>query len=288
MKLVTFLYDGLTIPGALVDSRVIDLSVVAPSMLDLIVTAPRESLLLSKANQARTLALADVQLLSPIPIPRRNIFCIGKNYAGHAREFQSSGFDASAGGEIEPTVPIVFTKATTAVIGTGAPIPGYLDPTQSLDYEGELAVVIGRGGRNISRNTAMEHIYGYTIINDVTSRTIQQAHKQWFLGKSIDGFCPMGPTLVTASEIPDPTKLHLETRVNGELRQQANLSDLIFDIPSLIEALSRGISLLPGDIIATGTPEGVGIGFRPPKFLRTGDVVEITISPIGTISNAIA
>jgi 2-keto-4-pentenoate hydratase/2-oxohepta-3-ene-1,7-dioic acid hydratase in catechol pathway len=133
----------------------------------------------------------------------------------------------------------------------------------------------------------MDHVFGYTIINDVTARTLQHKHKQWFLGKSIDSFCPMGPTLVTADEIPDPTRLKLETRVNGELRQNAVVSDLIFDIPTLIETISRGITLMPGDIIATGTPEGVGIGFTPPKYLKSGDTVAITIDPIGTLTNAV-
>jgi 2-keto-4-pentenoate hydratase/2-oxohepta-3-ene-1,7-dioic acid hydratase in catechol pathway len=226
-------------------------------------------------------------LVAPIPLPRRNIFCIGKNYAAHAREFQQSGFDATSSGQDVPTAPVVFTKAPSSVIGPEAAILANLDPTNSVDYEGELGVVISRGGRGISRTDAMDHVFGYTIINDVTARTLQHKHKQWFLGKSIDSFCPMGPTLVTADEIPDPTRLKLETRVNGELRQNAVVSDLIFDIPTLIETISRGITLMPGDIIATGTPEGVGIGFTPPKYLNSGDTVAITIDPIGTLTNAV-
>ena len=186
-----------------------------------------------------------------------------------------------------PTAPVVFTKAPSSVIGPDAAILANLDPTNSVDYEGELAVVIGRGGRGISRAEAMNHVFGYTVINDVTARTLQHKHKQWFLGKSIDSFCPMGPTLVTADEIPDPARLTLETHVNGELRQKALVSDIIFNIPTLIETISRGITLIPGDIVATGTPEGVGIGFTPPKYLKAGDTVAVTIDPIGTLTNPV-
>jgi 2-keto-4-pentenoate hydratase/2-oxohepta-3-ene-1,7-dioic acid hydratase in catechol pathway len=287
MKLVTFIYRAAALPGALFEDGVVDLSSIAPSMLDLIAAAPTEALLETKAKEGPTISLEAVEFVAPIPVPRRNIFCVGKNYVAHAREFHGSGFDASSGGQEMPEAPIIFTKAPSAVIGNKTPIPGYLDPTDTLDYEGELAVVIGRGGRAISRSAAMAHVFGYTIINDVTARTIQQAHKQWFLGKSIDGFCPMGPTLVTAAEVPDPTQLVLETRVNGELRQHGTLRDLIFDIPTLIETLSRGITLQPGDVIATGTPEGVGIGFKPPKFLRPGDIVDIKIAPMGVLSNTV-
>jgi 2-keto-4-pentenoate hydratase/2-oxohepta-3-ene-1,7-dioic acid hydratase in catechol pathway len=174
------------------------------------------------------------------------------------------------------------------VIGPGDAIPGYLDETQSVDYEGELCLVIGQGGRAIGKAQSMAHVFGYTIVNDVTARTLQSSHKQWFLGKSIDGFCPMGPCVVTADEIPDPAALRLVTRVNGETRQDASVTDLIFDIPTLIESISRRITLEPGDLIATGTPAGVGIGFDPPKYLRKGDVVDVTIEPIGTLSNPVA
>lgn len=288
MNLVTFVDGGATVPGVLIGDRVGNLSALAPSILDLIALGLTEPMLRDAALRAPAIPLSAVVLGAPIPVPRRNIFCVGKNYTAHAREFHGSGFDSSSGAQDIPTAPIIFTKAPTTVIGSGVPIPGYLDPTSSVDYEGELAVVIGRGGRGISRTSAMEHVFGYTIVNDVTARKLQQLHKQWFLGKSIDGFCPMGPTLLTAAEIPDPTVLTLETRVNGESRQRASVRDLIFDIPTLIETLSRGITLQSGDIIATGTPEGVGIGFKPPKFLQSGDVVDITIAPIGTLSNSVS
>lgn len=239
------------------------------------------------AATAPRLAADAVRLLAPIPRPARNIFCVGKNYHEHAHEFHSSGFDASAGATAVPDVPIIFTKPPSTVIGPGTPIPAHLDPTSSVDYEGELTVVIGKGGRGIPRSRAFEHVYGYTIINDVTARTLQHRHKQWFLGKSIDGFCPMGPVLLTADEVPDVGAMHLVTRVNGEVRQDAKVANLIFDIPTLIETISAGITLEPGDLIATGTPSGVGIGFKPPKYLKKGDVVSITIDPIGELVNPV-
>ncbi len=182
---------------------------------------------------------------------------------------------------------MIFTKATTSVTGPNQPIPASSDPSKSTDYEGELAVVVGKKGYRISQSDALSYICGYTIINDVTARNLQQVHKQWFLGKSLDGFCPMGPTFVTADEIGDPTRLEVSTRVNGELRQQASVADLIFDIPTILETVSSLITLMPGDIIATGTPAGVGIGFTPPRFLQPGDSVSIQIDPIGVLENPV-
>lgn len=230
--------------------------------------------------------LSGVRLLAPFPRPARNVFCVGKNYHEHAKEFHASGFDSSSTTAV-PDLPIVFTKAPSSVSGPGDVIPAFLDETNSVDYEGELCVVIAPGGRAIAKDKAMDHVFGYTIVNDVTARTLQSAHKQWFLGKSIDGFCPMGPCVVTADEIPDPAALRLVTKVNGEVRQDASVRDLIFDIPTLVETISRRITLEPGDLIATGTPVGVGIGFTPPKFLKSGDRVDVTIEPIGTLSNPV-
>ncbi|WP_293421505.1 fumarylacetoacetate hydrolase family protein [Phreatobacter sp.] len=230
--------------------------------------------------------LAGVKLLAPIPRPARNVFCVGKNYHEHAKEFASSGFDSTAK-EIIPEAPVVFSKPPSSVIATGETILGSLDPTASVDYEGELAVIIGKGGRGISRAQAAAHVFGYTIVNDVTARTLQQKHRQWLLGKGIDTFCPMGPAILTADEVPDVRKLNLRTWVNGELRQDAVVADLIFDIPTLIETISSVIALEPGDVIATGTPVGVGIGFTPPKFLKAGDRVAIEISGIGRLENPV-
>lgn len=239
-----------------------------------------------KSGEGR-LGLDAVKLHAPIPRPARNVLCVGKNYYDHAKEFHDSGFDASAGKDAIPQLPILFTKWPNSVIATGEPIPSHLDYTNSTDYEGELTVVIGPGGRGISKQDAFDHVYGYTIINDATARTLQSTHKQWFLGKSLDGYCPMGPCIVTADEIRDVTRLRLITKVNDEVRQDALVSQLIFDIPTLIETLSRVMTLEPGDLIATGTCAGVGIGFNPPKFLRKGDRVAITIEPIGTLENPV-
>jgi 2-keto-4-pentenoate hydratase/2-oxohepta-3-ene-1,7-dioic acid hydratase in catechol pathway len=274
------------------DASIVDLSVAAPAlphdMLSFIALGSEGIALARRAVEGNPQRLVrGTKLLAPIPRPRRNIFCVGKNYREHAQEFHSSGFDASAGKDAIPDVPIIFTKPPSCVIGPAAPIPAHLDPTESVDYENELTVVIGKGGRGISKGRAFEHVYGYTIVNDVTSRTLQQRHKQWFIGKSFDGFCPMGPAIVTADEIPDIGKMRVVTRVNGEVRQDALVADLIFDIPTLIATISAGITLEPGDLIATGTPAGVGNGFKPPRYLRKGDQVSLTIDPIGELRNPV-
>ena len=240
-----------------------------------------------KSGEGR-LPVAAVTLLAPIPRPAKNVLCVGKNYYDHAHEFHNSGVDASAGTNAIPELPIPFTKWPNSVIGPGEPILSYLDYSNSTDYEGELGVVIGTGGRGITKKDAYDHVYGYTVINDATARTLQNQHRQWFLGKSLDSYCPMGPCIVTADEIKDVTKLRLITKVNGEVRQDALVSQLIFDIPTLIETFSRVMTLDPGDLIATGTCAGVGIGFNPPKYLQKGDVVAITIEPIGTLENPVA
>lgn len=292
MLLVTF-SDGKRVSiGALDRQRaeIVDLCAAAPqlppSMLDFVAlgTDALDTARRVIATGQHRLAEDRVHLLAPIPRPARNIFCLGKNYAAHAHEVRSI---VSGGGQENavPKYPVVFTKAPSCVIGPGAPIPIKLDPTASVDYEGEFTVVIGSGGRGITRADAMAHVFGYTIINDVTSRKLQRQHLQWFLGKSLDGFCPMGPVIVTADEVADVRELQLQTRVNQELRQDGRIGDLIFDVPTLIETLSRGMTLQPGDLIATGTPAGVGAGFDPPRFLQQGDIVEITIEPIGTLTN---
>jgi 2-keto-4-pentenoate hydratase/2-oxohepta-3-ene-1,7-dioic acid hydratase in catechol pathway len=233
--------------------------------------------------------LAGHTLLAPIPLPRRNLFCVGKNYHEHAKEFAQSGFDTSAvQGEQAPSFPVIFTKAPSTVIADGVQVSAFADLTQQLDYEAELAVIIGRPGRGISKANALDHVWGYTIVNDVTARDLQQKHRQWFLGKSLDTFCPMGPWIVTADEVDDAANLGVKCWINGELRQNANTRDLIFDIPTIIETISKGITLLPGDVIATGTPAGVGIGFKPPRFLKPGDLMKISIDKLGTLANAVA
>ncbi len=289
MRLVTFSSGGVPLLGALdAQGAVRDLSGAGLplSMLGLI-AAGEPALAAARAALVTAPVVPGARLLAPIPRPEKNIFCVGKNYHEHAREFAGSGFDASTK-DVVPEHPVVFTKPPTSVIGTGEPIPGHLDPTKSVDYEGELAVVIGKPGRGITAAAAMGHVFGYTIVNDVTARTLQHRHRQWVLGKGIDGFCPMGPAIVTADAVPDPRAMVITTWVNGEQRQHAPVGDLIFDIPSLIEAISAGITLEAGDIIATGTPAGVGIGFSPPRFLVAGDVVRIEIAEIGVLENSVA
>jgi 2-keto-4-pentenoate hydratase/2-oxohepta-3-ene-1,7-dioic acid hydratase in catechol pathway len=233
--------------------------------------------------------LAANKLLAPIPWPRRNIFCVGKNYRDHAAEFAYSGFDTSAAkGEMAPEFPVIFTKPPSSVVADGDAVQRFAGIAEQLDYEVELTVIIGRPGRGITREEALNHVWGYTIINDITARDLQQRHRQWFLGKSMDTFCPMGPWIVTADELGDPAMLDVKCWVNGELLQNANTRDLIFDIPTITATISAGITLLPGDVIATGTPAGVGIGFKPPKFLRPGDQTKIVIERIGTLTNRVA
>ncbi len=232
--------------------------------------------------------LSEVTLLAPIISPSKNILCVGLNYHAHASEFTASGYDQprEANGEATPSHPIVFTKAATSIIGGFDDVIVPWNLTQEVDYEAEIGLVIGKPGRGIAEENAYDHVWGYTIINDVTARDLQKRHKQWFLGKSIDTFCPIGPGVTTAEEI-DPDSLTLECWVNGELRQKASSRDLIFNIPSLIATISASVMLQTGDIIATGTPKGVGIGYTPPKFLSSGDVVRIAINGLGHIENRI-
>jgi len=224
-----------------------------------------------------------VKLLAPIR-PRNNVMCVGKNYYDHAKEFADSGFDASAKQAV-PDEPVIFTKALSSLADPGDDVRVSDDPTGTSDYEGELGVVIGPGGHQLSEPEAFDHVYGYLIVNDLTIRELQKRHVQFFIGKSAATYCPMGPMLVTADEIADVGALRLQTRVNGELRQDATVKELIFDIPRLIATISLAVRLESGDVIATGTPVGVGLGFTPPRFLVPGDVVEVTIDGLGTLVN---
>jgi 2-keto-4-pentenoate hydratase/2-oxohepta-3-ene-1,7-dioic acid hydratase in catechol pathway len=294
MKFITFRHNGVAHVGALIadGKTVVDLTEagVATSMLDLIerFDSLREEIrgVLSSSGNIRP--VDRIEILAPIPVPRRNIFCVGKNYYDHAAEFGSSGFDSgSVGGNEIPEYPIFFTKPPSSVIGPGVGIESTLDPYNSVDYEAELAVVIGRAGRVGDADDSMSFVFGYTILNDVTSRELQKRHKQWVLGKGIDTFGPMGPAIVTADAIADVTALTIQLWVNDERRQSASIGDLIFDISTLIRTIGRSITLQPGDIIATGTPVGVGIGFKPPRYLRPGDSIRIDVSSIGTLENPV-
>jgi 2-keto-4-pentenoate hydratase/2-oxohepta-3-ene-1,7-dioic acid hydratase in catechol pathway len=237
-------------------------------------------------DEIKNPSLLKQQLCAPLPNPPHHVICVGKNYHAHAKEFAKSGFDSSDAGAKDPSpaCPVIFSKPATSITGPNSDVYLADGVGSSVDYEAELAVVIGKAGRSIKAADAMSHVFGYTVVNDVTARDLQQAHKQWFLGKSIDTFCPMGPWIVSADEVK-PEDMRVTSHVNGELRQSASTKDLIFDIPTLIETISRSLTLLPGDVIATGTPEGVGIGYNPPKFLKHGDLVECAISGIGTIRN---
>ncbi len=290
MKLVAFHHNGQTGVGLLsADGLMLEPFDIPAQQRALGALPVIESLV--KGGKLPTLLaplpLAEVRITAPIPRPRRNIFCVGKNYHAHAKEFAGSGFDSSAksGGDV-PTTPIIFSKVPECVIAPGEAIVIPAAVSTAIDYEAELAVIIGIGGKGISKAEAMKHVWGYTIVNDVTSRDWQMRHQQWHMGKSFDTFCPMGPWLVSADEL-DGANTHVRCYVNGEERQNASTTDLIFDIPTLIETLSAGITLYPGDIIATGTPVGVGIGFKPPKYLQAGDVVRVEIDGIGSLENPV-
>src|SRR3990170_643383 len=218
--------------------------------------------------------LKRVRLLAPIPAPGRNVFCLGRNYAHHAAER----------GAAVPEHPVYFTKPATAVVGPGDPVVHHA-VTRELDYEVELAAVIGRGGRDIERAQALGHVFGYTVINDVTARDLQKRHTQWFKGKSLDTFCPMGPVLVTADEIPNPQAPSIVMRVNGQVRQSSNTSKMIFPVDQCIEVLSQAMTLLPGDLIATGTPDGVGAATG--NYLKAGDRMEAEVEKIGVLANRV-
>lgn len=297
MRLVTFAANGAESIGVL-DAEtnvIVDLSKAAPDLpqdMNGFIAAGADALAraaeaVAAVGDRNSVSVDDVRLLSPIPVPRRDVMAVGRNYHEHAQEFHDSGFDATAGATAVPDHPIIFTKATTSVSGPGDPILTELDPTNSVDYEGELAVIIGKEGRGISKEDAFDYVYGYTVCNDVTARNLQHQHKQWFIGKSPDGYCPLGPAIVTADEAGHPDDFQLTTHVNGEKRQDSSCKALIFDIPTLIECISAGITILPGDIIATGTPVGVGIGYNPPIFLQPGDVVSVSIDPLGTLENPV-
>ncbi|MDD2483936.1 MAG: fumarylacetoacetate hydrolase family protein [Eubacteriales bacterium] len=230
-----------------------------------------------------SIPLSSVELLAPIPRPARNIVCLGKNYKAHAEELKGQIFNDKL-----PTFPIYFTKPDHTVIATGGTILLHETITQKVDYEVELAIVIGKSGTDIPKEKAEEHIFGYTIANDVSARDLQQDHTQWYKGKSLLTHCPMGPWIAHKSTLPLPLELKIQSAVNGEGRQSANVSELIFDIPTIISDLSRGYMLRPGDIILTGTPAGVGMGFDPPKYLKDGDLVDCQIEKIGVLSNSVA
>ena len=290
MKLATLSHQNKTFVAIVDDDAAVcrPLSIDGKPVTDMLDFIDHTSASAPSWTEGAAIPLSEVVVQAPIPKPRRNIMCVGKNYYEHAQEFAKSGYDSSATSakDAVPSAPIIFTKMPETVVGPGSTV-GYPDEQcEQLDYEAELGVVIGKAGLGIKKTNAMDHVFGYVIINDLTARDLQAAHKQWFLGKSFESSCPMGPWIATADEV-DGADLRVQCWVNGDLRQDANTRDLIFDIPTLIETLSKGTRLLPGDIIATGTPVGVGIGFTPPRFLQSGDNVEIQITGLGRISNTV-
>lgn len=288
MRIATFELDGTARIGAIDGEEIADLNAGDPNlptdMVDLIGQWSLETVTAAMSAGTRH-SLASVRLLAPLSV-RKNIIAVGRNYRDHAKEFSDSGFDASEK-QMIPDNPVVFTKSPTSVVGPDDPIVLANDPTGTTDYEGEMAVVIGRECKNANAEDALSYVFGWTIVNDVTARDLQKRHVQWFIGKSPDTFCPMGPSITTIDELPDIRESWMTTVVNGEQRQHAPISALIFDVETLIVTLSEVMTLEPGDVIATGTGLGVGIGFDPPRYLEAGDVVEVSIDGVGTLSNPV-
>ena len=290
MKLAAYQYKSEQYVGIVSD----DLQTVTPYQLSQqdaqrgalsIIEMMAEGKVLPPMGEA--VALTDVCLRAPIPHPRRNIFCVGKNYLDHVKEIKDSKLGEAQGAMANlPKHPVVFSKVPEAVIGTRVGIDSHPTATQEMDYEAELAVVIAKKGKAISQADAMKYVWGYTIVNDVSARDVQAKHVQFHIGKSFDTFCPMGPWLVSADEINEKNT-KIQCWVNGELRQDGNTEQMIFDIPTVIESISAGMTLYPGDVIATGTPSGVGMGFKPPRFLKKGDNIKIQIEGIGVLENPV-
>ena len=286
MKLITYRQNGAEHVGALTEDGTGVLPLPVPDMNTLIETMTLTDLrsAVAAAERGDALALSDVELLAPIPRPRQDVLCLGMNYLAHAEEAVRYSADAF---RKERPVAVYFSKRVSEAGKPDGLIPRHAGLTDRLDYEAELAVVLGRTARDVKAADAADCIFGYTVLNDVSARDLQTGHKQWYFGKSLDGATPMGPVLVTADEIAYPPALEITCRVNGELRQQSNTSLLITSIGQILEELTAGMTLLPGTIIATGTPAGVGMGFDPPKVLQSGDVVECAIEGIGTLRSTV-
>ncbi len=282
MRLATYESEGRFRIGAVNGDAIVPLDHLAPDMLGLIAGGER---ILDAARRAMAeghgaVSLERVRLLAPIPRPAKNIMAVGRNYAEHARESEVAMGD-------KPAPPVFFTKAPTTVNSPTGDIVVDAAVSLEIDWEVELGVIIGKPARKVRRESALEHIFGYTVLNDVSARDIQHRTSQYFLGKSVDGYCPMGPWIVTADDLPEPQNLNLRCRVNGVLKQESNTRDMLYDIPAMVEHLSLVLTCEPGDIIATGTPAGVGFARKPPEFLHPGDLLESEIEGIGTLRNRI-
>ena len=287
MKLLTYRLNGAEAVGALSGDGKSVLPLPYPDMNTLIETASLSDLR-SAADAAErvgaSVPLEGVELLAPIPRPRQDVICLGMNYRAHLEEAARYNADAF---EKQKPVAVYFSKRVTEAVAPEGFIESHTDLVERLDYESELAVILGKTARNIRGEDAGDYIFGYTILNDVSARDVQTGHKQWYFGKSLDGFTPIGPGIVTADEIAYPPALDISAAVNGETRQHSNTALFITSIGQALEELSRGMTLLPGAILSTGTPAGVGMGFDPPKFLKPGDVVECTVQGIGTLRNTV-
>ena len=280
MKLITCLCKGEERVGALTEEGAAFLPY--PDMNTLIESLPPAAFAVT--STAKPVPLEDVTLLAPIPRPRQDVICLGMNYRDHEKE--AAKYDAEAFKKEKPAA-VYFSKRVSRAGDPDGDIPRYEGLVERLDYEAELAVIIGKTARNVKAENAGDYIFGYTVLNDVSARDLQTGHKQWYFGKGLDGFTPMGPCILTADETAFPPALDISCAVNGEERQRSNTALLIHGIPEIIEELSAGMTLLPGTIIATGTPAGVGMGFDPPKFLSAGDVVACTIQNVGTLRSTV-
>ena len=293
MKLLTYQYNNKKVVGVLsADAKSVfpleDLGFSFSSMNDLIDHATEEQLaLLNQAVKEAScpgISYDAVTKCSPIPVPKQDVICLGINYMAHAEEsarYKKEAFERNR------DYAVYFSKRVNEAVPDGAPILSHTDLLERLDYEVELAVIIGKDAEKVSAENAFDYVFGYTILNDVSAREIQTRHKQWYFGKSMEGFCPMGPWIVTKDEFENPPVLDIKSYVNGELRQNSTTGLLIFSIAHVIEELSHGMKLKAGTIISMGTPAGVGMGFEPPKFLKPGDVVTCEIEGIGTLTNPI-
>ena len=302
MKLATFEYADKVAIGIVEETRILDCATawrkfasgeMPKDMLELIaggetvlaqVKAVLEAAKHLPDNGRLWYPLAQVSLKAPIPRPRKNVFCVGRNYKAHIEE----GARARGREVVFPAVPEFFSKPPTTIIGNDADIRINSHQMLQLDYEVELAIVIGRTVRNISASAALDAVFGYTIVNDVTARDLQIQHGQWFKGKGLDTSCPMGPWIVTRDEFGNPSGHRISLRVDGKTRQDSNTSDLLFDCAAIVASLSDGLTLEPGDIIATGTPSGVALGMSPQVWLKAGDQIEAEIEGIGVLRNTIA
>ena len=287
MKLVTYRENGAEQVGALTKDGTAILPLPVPDMNTLIETmtlSQLSSAVTAAEGSGASVALADVELLAPIPRPRQDVLCLGMNYKAHASE--AAKYDADAFTKEKPAA-VYFSKRVSEAVAPGGVIQSHQDLVERLDYEVELAVILGKTAKHVKAAEAGDYIFGYTVLNDVSARDVQTGHKQWYFGKSLDGFTPMGPCIVTADEIAFPPALGISSTVNGEPRQDSNTSLFLNSIQDVLEELTAGMTLLPGTIIATGTPAGVGIGFDPPKFLKPGDTVSCTIEGIGTLTNPV-